>query len=288
MYMFEKVCKDIEAGVIDSEKVLIWSIRALVYKKAEFDEHCEFSTTYLANMQNVVRKLSNDITLTALHYIFKKKRYVRKNLTFIRKDLDQRINEIQRTVEKAHIKIASAGSIKVKNKMSVFVDIQSNIVSDLVINARKNHTFKLVTTDVMFSEKSTEALKYLSKNKLKTDCYSYGSVGHALDVSDIVFVSCDVVDDFGAVMSSAMASAVAVAIAKEKPVYLCTSTLHYNPKVTPQDVSAEESHYYVPAATKIFDPDFDLVSLDSFTGVICEDGILKSEKFLSVSKEWLK
>jgi translation initiation factor 2B subunit (eIF-2B alpha/beta/delta family) len=286
--MFEKVCKDIEAGVIDSEKVLIWSIRAFIDKKAEFDEHCEFTTTYLANMQKIVAKLSNDITTTAFTYLFKKKRYARKNLTFIKTDLDQRINEIQRTVERSHLKITSAGSKKIKKNTSVFIDIQSNMVSELVIHARKSFPVKLVTTDVLFSEKSTEALKYLAKNKLKTNCYSYGSVGHAIDAANIMFVSCDVVDDFGAVMSSAMASAVAVANAKDVPVYLCTSTLHYNPKVTPQEVKEEELHYYVPGSTKVFDPDFDLVSLEGIAGVICEDGILKPDAFILAAREWLK
>jgi translation initiation factor 2B subunit (eIF-2B alpha/beta/delta family) len=285
--MFEKVCSDIESGVIDAEKVLLWSIRALIDKKQEYDEHCQFSTTYLANMQKSVAKLSNDITATALAYIFKKKRYSKKNLTFIKKDLDQRINEVQRTVEKAHIRIASAGSKKIKKNMSVFVDIESSMVSELVINARKHLPLQLVTTDVLFSEKSTDALSYLSKNKLKTNCYSYDCIGHAMDVSGLAIFSCDVVDDFGAVMSSSMASAVAVANAKEVPAYLCVSSLHYNPKIKPCVVSEEKSHYFVPASAKVFNPKFDLVALEKFDGIICEDGILKPEEFISVAKEWL-
>lgn len=288
-HMFEIVAKDLQQ-IYGAESVARWGLYAFMHRKKELDATCEFLTTYLAHLDAATKTLLSarpePILKNILTYLYDKKAYLKKSLPEVKKEIEMRANTLQDHIDKAPIRIAEIGARKINHKSSIYTHGYSSTVELLLRKAFvHDRSFTVHITETRPLAHGKVMAEELSKTNISVKYYLDVSMIEAIRKSDIILLGCIAANKKGFYHRAGSEMTAYLAHQFKKPIYICADTLKITEEVELQTLSPNLIWTPVKKATT-FTQSFDCIPVKAIAGVICEEGILKPEEFLSIKNQF--
>jgi ribose 1,5-bisphosphate isomerase len=182
-------------------------------------------------------------------------------------------------------KIVEYGAKKIKNGMKVFTHCHSSTVTAILIQAKKNGVkFEVYNTETRPKFQGRITAEELAKAGIKVT-HMVDSAGRSMiKKCDLFLFGCDAITSEGFLINKIGTEALADACFEAGiPAYSCTSAWKLDTETL---LGAEEKIEQrnpkevwdrAPKNVKIYNPAFEIVRPDKFTGIISELGVFKAE-----------
>jgi len=197
--------------------------------------------------------------------------------------------------EDSKIKIAKIGAQKIKNGMIVFTHCHASTVEAILIQAKKEgKKFEVYNTETRPKFQGRITAENLAKAGIKVT-HMVDSAGRSMiRKCDLFLFGCDAITSEGFVINKiGTESLIDAALEAHIPAYSCTTAWKFDTdtiKGIPEEIEQRDPNEVwekAPKNIKIYNPAFEIISPDRFTGIITELGVFKAETMvLEIQKNY--
>ena len=283
--MFDSITKDLRT-VYGAESVARWGLLALLHKKKELDATCEFVTTYIAHLKKACKTLELVRPEPFLQNIFN---YILSDLPDIKlpelkKEISRRIQEMQTYLEETDTRIAEIGSRKIKKNATVFTQGYSTSVERILFKAHEfKIKFNVTVIETLPLHHGKIIAESLAKLNIPVTYFLDVSINEAIKVADIVLLGCVSIDEKGCYHRAGARTTAELAKIHKKPLYICADLFkRARKKKTTLPKLSQEDLWKAPKGVTLYTDAFDCIPHTLITGIICEEGILSPEEYLTL------
>jgi len=190
--------------------------------------------------------------------------------------------------EESKKKIAQIGAKKIKDGMIIFTHCHASTVEAILIQAKKEgKKFEVYNTETRPKFQGRITAENLAKAGIKVT-HMVDSAGRSMiRKCDLFLFGCDAITSEGFVINKiGTESLVDAALEAHIPAYSCTTAWKFDTdtiKGIPEEIEQrdpKEIWENPPKNVKIYNPAFEIVNPDKFTGLITELGVFKSETLI--------
>jgi ribose 1,5-bisphosphate isomerase len=182
-------------------------------------------------------------------------------------------------------KIAEIGAKKIKNGMIIFTHCHSSTVEAILIKAKKEgKKFEVYNTETRPKFQGRITAMELAKAGIKVTHMADSAGRSMIKKADLFLFGCDAITSEGFLINKiGTESLVDAANEAGIPAYSCTDSWKFDPEtIGGQEEEIEqrdpkEIWDSPPKNVKIYNPAFEIIRPDKFTGVITEFGVYKAE-----------
>jgi ribose 1,5-bisphosphate isomerase len=190
-------------------------------------------------------------------------------------------------------KIAEYGAKKIHNGMKVFTHCHSSTVEAILIEAKKQgKNFTVYNTETRPKFQGRITATELAAKGIKVIHFVDSAGRSVMRKCDIFLFGCDALTSEGKVINKIGTEMLAECARDSRiPAYSCTNSWKFDPATLYgfdeeiEERSAKEVWDNPPKGIQIYNPAFEIVAPDIFTGVITELGIYKPETLITAVKE---
>jgi len=187
--------------------------------------------------------------------------------------------------EESKKKIAKIGAEKIKDGMIIFTHCHASTVEAILIKAKKDgKKFEVYNTETRPKFQGRITAENLAKAGIKVT-HMVDSAGRSMiRKCDLFLFGCDAITSEGFIINKiGTESLVDAALEAHVPAYSCTTAWKFDTetiKGIPEEIEQrdpKEVWENPPKNVKIYNPAFEIISPDKFTGTISELGVFKAE-----------
>lgn len=185
--------------------------------------------------------------------------------------------------------IAEIGAKKIRNGMKIFTHCHSSTVEAILIKAKEQKkVFEVFNTETRPRFQGRITAINLAKHKIPVT-HMVDSAGRAIiRKCDLFLFGCDAITSEGHLFNKiGTESLIDAAFEADIDSYSATSSWKFDPETIKgtstkiEQRNSSEVWDKPPKGVKIFNPAFEIINPDKFTGVITELGIFKAEAMIS-------
>ena len=212
----------------------------------------------------------------------------------IKKQINDKIIELERHFEDSRGMIAKIGANKIKNGMIVFTHCHSSTVIDILLKAKKQRKrFEVYNTETRPLLQGRITAKELASNDIKVTHFVDSALRIAIKEADLVLLGADAITCESRVINKIGSELVAeVARRYDVPVYICSNSWKFDPKTVfgfDEEIEKrfrKEVWESPPKNVNISNYAFEIIRPSTISGIISELGIYNPFMFIDEVKKY--
>lgn len=266
------------------------TLESTAKSKKEFLKEIESANKQLFNTRPTEPEMRNYCT-QVLRFV---KEFPEKDILHVKHATKENIKHILIRKQERKERLVKVGSIflvseRKEKKLKIYTHCHAGSVTEILKKAHKEKQITVINTETRPLFQGRITAKELSKEGIPVIHHLDAAMGSAIQEADLILLGADAITTEGVYNKIGSELVGILGNHYKKPIFICASLWKWDiQKEHIEQRTSKEVWKQTPRGVSIHNPSFEKIHWKHIKAIICEEGVLKPQRFIKNIKQKIK